>query len=365
MGTGLLTLANEAYGNSPEDLRAVPFKYHYKVELCPHKPGALDLMLKWRQEVLDTFADLDLEYIRFRPYDQGGCMCEDCTPWGANGYLEVAEPVARLVRRTCPRAKTVLSTWCFDYETPGEYEGLWRFLADRPDWADYLMVDAHDDFPRHAIDHGPPGGLPLLNFTEISMHGMSPWGGFGANPQPHTFQGRWDASHHLLSGGFPYSEGIYEDINKAILFQFYWDAHRSAVETVREYAAYEYAPEVADDVTRAVELMEACQQHRLEPDAEVRKSHPYSLAKVEESERYLDILQTVEARLPERARASWRWRVLWLRAALDVAIHRSGGAPTDETEGYLAELIALYHAENAEPVVHPPSQSFLEQHRAS
>ena len=26
-----------------------------------------------------------------------------------------------------------------------------------------------------------------------------------------------------MAGGFPYSEGIYEDINKAIYAQFYWD----------------------------------------------------------------------------------------------------------------------------------------------
>jgi len=46
------------------------------------------------------------------------------------------------------------------------------------------MVDDHDDFPRWPLDHGggKVGGLPLLNFPEISMWGRSPWGGYGFNP---------------------------------------------------------------------------------------------------------------------------------------------------------------------------------------
>ena len=64
-----------------------------------------------------------------------------------------------------------------------------------------------------------PGGLPLLNFPDISMYGQNPWGGYGANPHPGRLQQRWDETKKKLSGGFPYSEGIYEDINKVICAQ--------------------------------------------------------------------------------------------------------------------------------------------------
>ena len=101
-----------------------------------------------------------------------------------------------------------------------------------------------------------PGGLPLLNFPEISMWGQSPWGGYGANPLPARLQRLWNQTQRKLSGGTPYSEGIYEDINKAICSQFYWDPERPAVETVREYAAFEYSPDVADDVVKVVEAFE-------------------------------------------------------------------------------------------------------------
>ncbi|NLG49176.1 MAG: hypothetical protein GX552_03570 [Chloroflexi bacterium] len=370
MGAALTTLANEAYANSPVELRAVPNRAHYHVELCPNQPGAVELMLRWRQEMLDAFSDLDIRYLWIWPYDQGGCLCERCAPWGANGFIKMAEPVARLVRATLPNAATVLSTWWFDYDTTGEYEGLWRLLASRPDWVDYLMVDAHGDFPRYPLEHGAPAGIPILNFPEISMYAMYPWGGFGANPLPLTLQARWDASRHLLSGGFPYSEGIYEDMNKAIFFQFYWDPQRPALETVREYAAYEYDHAVADEVVSVVERLEQNHQHGLgatqgEEALDWAATPVYDLPRVRaaaaNAEANLAALQGVADRLTPAARNAWRWRVLWLRAALDAEIQASGGRSTARTEEYLRELVGLYYAEQAEAAVRPPDRAFLAQ----
>ncbi len=74
------------------------------------------------------------------------------------------------------------------------------------------------------------------------MWGNWPWGGFGANPLPARFQRLWDQVKHVVQGGFPYSEGIYEDMNKAVVAQFYWDRDRSARATLEEYIAYEFGP---------------------------------------------------------------------------------------------------------------------------
>lgn len=51
------------------------------------------------------------------------------------------------------------------------------------------------------------GGLPLLNFPEISMWGRGPWGGWGANPLPSRFEGLWQQTKGFVLGGMPYSEG--------------------------------------------------------------------------------------------------------------------------------------------------------------
>ena len=132
----------------------------------------------------------------------------------------------------------------FDTPPEGEWQGLADALAKADRWVDYILADAHEDFPRYPLDVGVPGNLPLLNFPEISMWGNWPWGGSGANPLPARFQRLWDQVKHVVQGGFPYSEGIYEDMNKAVVAQFYWDRDRSARETLEEYIAYEFGPGV-------------------------------------------------------------------------------------------------------------------------
>jgi hypothetical protein len=101
--------------------------------------------------------------------------------------------------------------------------------------------DSGLSYPDWPLKHGRgPGGLPLLNFPEISMHFREPWGWSGANPMPGRFQALWEPVSALVSGGMPYSEGVYEDINQAICFQHYWNASRTANDTVREYAASQF-----------------------------------------------------------------------------------------------------------------------------
>ena len=367
MGAGLTTLANEAYANSPVAMRAQDTGCgFYHVELCPNQPGAMELLLQWRQEMLDAFADLNIENVWIWPYDQGGCSCEKCRPWGANGFLKIAEPVARLVREAFPQAAIVLSTWCFDYKFPGEeYAGLAQAFTHKPDWVDYLMVDSHGAFPQYVLDHGAPGGLPMLNFPEISMWGMWPWGGFGANPGLQRFQGIWDQCKDLLSGGFPYSEGIFEDLNKVLCLQWYWQADRQAPEIVREYAAYEFGPEVADTVVAATQAMEAAHGHPL-PLANAKMAlaagtEPVPLlpADVAAAKARPALLAEIEGKLTDQARQSWRWRILRLREELDLELAASGGAMTAHADECFRELTQIYHAQQAEYSVMPPSVAGL------
>ena len=306
----------------------------------PQQTGARELVLSCFRREFDAFRDIGIDYLSIWPYDQGGCGCEQCRPWGANGFLKMAEPVARLARDAFPRVKVVLSTWLFDARiNEGEWEGLTRAFVRRPDWVDYILADSHTTYPRYPLDKGVPGGLPLVNFPEISMWGMSPWGGRGANPLPQRFQTLWNSVGTKLSGGFPYSEGIFEDMNKAIFSQFYWKRDTPAIDTVRQYASYEFSPGVADDVVHAVNILE--QNHTL-PAADAGSADA------------LDRLQKADARLSRRARASWPWQILLLRALLDREHYAQAGQRTEAAAAALRELTVLYRAQRAEPAVRPP-----------
>ena len=373
MRVGLGLLANEAYATSPKKLRADPHtgRAHYGVELCPNMPGARQLMLRWFDEEFGAFCDIGVDHIWIWPYDQGGCACAKCRPWGAKGLLMMAEVIAELYRKRFPEGKVILSTWLFDYaQDEGEWRGLAKAFARKPSWLDYVLADSHDRFPEYPLAHGSPGGLPLLGFPEISMWQMWPWGGYGANPGPQRFQERWDAARKHLSGGFPYSEGIFEDINKAILSQFYWNEDTRAEDTVREYIAYEYSPEVVDEVAKAIGILEKNHPRHLARDAK----GAIKLAKLEAglgqglfeferqdagAEESYDLLSSADKRLPPRARTSWRWRILLLRGLIDRDLRRNNGMPTPQCEEAFRELAATYHAGGAEASVAPPSREAI------
>ncbi|MCY3018261.1 MAG: hypothetical protein NTW87_04410 [Planctomycetota bacterium] len=346
-------IANEAYNNSPARLRADTSGQRggwYDCAVCPSKAGGMEYILRVLGEEFDWCADLKPRYVWIWPYDQGGCGCAQCRPWGSNGFLKAAEPVASLARKKLPGTKIILSTWFFN---EGEWQGLHKAFAAKQPWADFILAEG--------TTRPMPGKLPMVGFPEISMHETFPWGGFGATPLPRRAQSQWEAVKRHSSGGFPYSEGIYDDITKAVASQLYWD-DRPAAETLREYAAFEFSPEVADEIVNVIATLERNHHWRWWPGElegvkldlnwfPSRGARPQADPGAEEA--YATMKQ-VDARLSPQARRSWRWRLLYLRALLDAELKANGGKPNDRCKEAFAELIKIYHAENANPAVRPP-----------
>lgn len=338
---------NGGYKSTPKELLRTPVPDplgrhgNFGVNLCPSKPAARQLLLKTWEQLLDRFADPGLDFVSYWPYDEGGCGCKDCWPWGGRGYLSLARSVSEIVRKKYPHIQVIVSTWTFDTPPDGEWESLAKTLAEDKSWADWIQADAHEDFPRFPLERGVPGGLGLLNFPEISMWGQSPWGGYGANPLPARLERLWNQTEGKLAGGTPYSEGIYEDMNKAISSQFYWDPKHSAIDTVREYASYEFSPDVAEDVVKLVGLFEKNHRRKeIGPSAE----DAFTLA------------SSIDAKLTPQARTAWRWRIVYLRALVDRQLYRTHGKLEGQTlRDAFRELTAIYHAEHAHSMpIRPP-----------
>ena len=57
---------------------------------------------------------------------------------------------------------------------------------------------------------------------------------------PMRFQSLWEPVKGMVSGGMPYSEGIFEDVNQVICFQHYWNGSTTANQIVREYVASQF-----------------------------------------------------------------------------------------------------------------------------
>ncbi len=314
MKVGMISTVNQGLKTAPDSLSASyelwrsPAKNHF---ICPSKPEGLAYIKNIWKTILDDFLDIGLDYFITWPYDEGGCSCPDCRPWGARGYVNTCIALNELAKSLYPNIQIIISTWLFDtefYGAQGEYEGFYQRLKTDLSRADYIMVDGHGEkpYPAYPITHDIV--KPVVNFPEISMFGHHPWGGLGANPLCKHFQRIWDSSKHVLRGGMPYSEGIYEDLNKVLFAGYYWNPEKSYAEILKEYVAYEMdAGEWADDLIRMMELIEENyllvafnREPTLEPALEAKR-----------------IADAVNEKLCERGRSAWRWRLLYLRAQID------------------------------------------------
>jgi len=351
---GLLESANIACDDVPPELLAPEFpdtdpvrRGYGGTRVCVSQPAGFDFMSRQMDRYLDSCADIGLDFVVAFPYDIGGCGCDQCWPWGARGYLKISKEFSRLAKSKYPDSQFVLCTWCFDVleEPDGEYEGLEKSLAEDKSWVDVIMADAHEDFPEYALRPGAFAGLPIINFAEISMWGRFPWGGSGANPYPMRLQRLWDQAGHVLSGGFPYSEGNFEDINKVICLRFFWDGSTTAEATVREYIAYEFGSHVVEPVTEAILLLENTLQEFGREQVDVERAY--------------QLMTEADTKVSPRVRASWRWQILYWRAIIDFEKATYNPEITDRCDAAYETLIEVLHLQNGWRAVTPPSRAYL------
>ena len=332
---------NTMFSGAPKSIRAMPLpdptgrRGNSGHPVCPSNPDGHAYLMANARRLFERLSDAGVDLLCHWPYDEGGCACGRCLPWGSNGYLMLARDLTRLGREFFPRMKSVLSTWMFDTPPEGEWAGLAEALDKYPGWVDYILADSHEDFPRYPLDAGIPGRLPLATFPEISMWGNWPWGGAGANPLPTRLQRLWDQVKHAAAGGFPYSEGIYEDLNKAVVAQFYWDRDCSAGATLEEYIAYEFGPQAIPDGLALIDLLEAAASRFYQKQPEV----------AQEALRAYQLAEAVHAGLPAWARRNWRWEILRLRALIDHERFAGGGLETPAAEAAMLRLIEIYHCQ--------------------
>ena len=329
-------------GHSPQPYTPFPDPLHVRGDLgalsCPFH--GRDYLLGIIRTELEWYKDIGLDWIVFWPYDEGGCGCTHDWPWGGKGFPRISSQVATMARTIYPRLQSIVSTWIFDKPVVNgsEYEGMDAFIKAEKGRSpsktasnfSFAMVDDHGDFPRWPLDHGGGklGGLPLLNFPEISMWGRSPWGGYGGNPLPTRFETLWQQTDGKVVGGMPYSEGIYEDMNAVIAWQHYW-AGTNANATLREYVAFEFSAQKqdAEDIMKAIGILELTWTGA-DHGNQALSAQAFAL------------LRRVDKRLSAQAKAAWRWRILLLRAQVD-AIQSAGQNSGPVLCKALAELTAI------------------------
>ena len=320
--------------------------------VCPEKPGALEYLLRLWQAKMDRTRHIPVSGLVYWPFDEGGCACAKCAPWGGNGYVRLIERLSRMNEKTYPGVKHVVSTWFFrDDDWPPFYEYL-----KKQDWIDALLVDAHGDFPKYPLEHTIPKNIPVITFPEISMWGRFPWGGTGANPLAARFDRLYRQCQSIAKGFVLYSEGIYEDVNKIVINGLYVNPDRTHDDVLREYARWELPGCDEDDFLTLCMKLEDIYETKCPNKKTGRKGHRMSRYvkdappdELEKRERIAHeaaaLADKIDGMILPQMRLAWRWRQIYLRAKIDEAVYSARDVRTPTVMPAYGELTNLYHAE--------------------
>ena len=315
-----MEFSNVDFAIPREDLRA-DYKYLFSKTgnlICPSTPGGYEHIQGLLEKILSFTEDIGLDFIVYIAYDEGGCSCDKCWPWAGRGYYDMARKLSRFVKQKHPNMEFWLFTWYVgrgeDHieEWPSLYKRLQEDAAKGDNWVDYLLLETRDDYDQvfYPVRNGQPTAhTKLLTFPDVSMTGVTPWGGFGAVCTPELMK-RWEKPFEKhCNGGYLYSEGIWDDINKAIMLGLYWDRNRSTDETLADYCGYEYLGIKEEDFVELVKLIEASQSctNRIDHKPSPREYYENAWA----------LAEKMNAGATEKDREYWKWRIMYFRAYLD------------------------------------------------
>lgn len=352
----LILFSNTGYIDRPEEIAApwdmrgeyiTPNYAELHREICPNLPGGMDEIRRVHREFFEAFSDVPIKYFAYWPYDEGGCTCDACSRWSENGAVKVyEESVKPLIKEYFPDAEMILSTWHFDRHLRDEGLRLYNNVAaGKYPWAKYILaVHGDGQLMPLVLKNGAPDDRSVIDFPEISMWSCRPWGGYGANPIPMRLDNFFSAAGDALDGGFPYSEGMWENLNEFFCVSHYSGAYESTTDALRDYIRYYFGIKDTEKLVRAIQLMEATlwRKTELAPDGRLRVT-PYVPAAIRE---IYKIITEIDATLPEAVKKDARWRIIYLRAVIDFEISTHENIPLNSAraQSCFRELWDIYHA---------------------
>ena len=296
MKTGLFMGANDAYMSSPKEMRIAPIIGCPDWYLCPSKPGSVEKMLAWQEQVFKALEPIDLYNIF--PADPGGCSCKDCQPWPTRGFWKIAKQLGERIHAISPKTEIWVDTWHVNHPTFGGKD--WQNLVadldwtkQRPEWFAGFMVGLapNHGYARMSAEDRKvynEAKQPLMVFPDISMWGNH--SGMLVNKEYwKSLQTEMnDYTPGLMKGGWPYSERWNTDIINIAFLSWFWNPKKSVETVMDEYSSFYFGPEAAS----GRELLELLDDSNNDP---------------QRKEKIREKLVKLEGSLPEWVKRDWRW----------------------------------------------------------
>jgi len=204
--------------------------------ICPSIPGARKVILGNYEGL---FADLAKSGVRLAslsacPYDYGGCACRKCAPW-IRTFAALCKDIHQIALRYHPDIDMHFIGWWWSKDD----HAIFAEWCDRqmPGWAKSMAL--HIPYDKTGVtDVVLPKGCEKRAFVHIGYADLArpkdTYGHLGPliapNRLPKTVS---DLRSQGVAGVMAYSEGVHDDVNKAILaglFSGRYDSSRLVLE---------------------------------------------------------------------------------------------------------------------------------------
>ena len=346
-----LSHGNSDFKNQNLSIKAEPHpdpfgsRGHTGYLFCPSKPGATEYIKDLYKWIFEKVALPEIDYFVVWSYDEGGCGCKDCYPWIPGGLMKLYNCLKDDVNARYTNAKYILALWRMADTETEEWEKIFEYLENHPNDFEYVMISTEKKFEKYPLSHRLP--RKIIDFTEISMWSVFPWGGFGATVYPNHIRESLLPEMALLSGGMLYSEGISEDINKAVCSSYYFKGNFELKEILEEYISYEFSPDLTAEITELIMQFEKCQHDYAYEDGRI---YDRNLAE------NIKILAQKINEHPSLKKDNPKWRMLFIACQLEperLAILNKHNMPSvghlpnskefsEEAKNLMAELNQIY-----------------------
>ena len=336
---GLVEILNGGYLDQTEGspLRAVNGEPPEGL-FCPNaqSQAARPIMEQNYRELYGDLASsgIDLAAVVQGLYDRGGCQCSLCSPWVQTAVGSLVPWHDGIVRGYFPDVQDYLCDWHFSDTEVGWVK---NYLAtNQPAWITGVFRDDRHVWSRWS---GIPAQYRVMAFLDITMIGG--WSGYGANP----FPGRLDQEFagmraNGIRGGMAYSEGLFDDLNKAVYLQKHWGTSSSA-DLIREYSKWYFN---ADDARQdAITIVAGNMEREWGNILASWSGQNLTLNVTNDISGQLD---AIEAALPAAATNSWRWKLIRARACLSRECADISALSGSGYAGFCDQMDALLTAGN-------------------
>ena len=212
--------------------------------ICPHQPGAREAILK---NYTHLFADLakagvNLTAINSAPYDYGGCGCDQCKPWILT-FAQLTVDIHKIARTYHPKVELHFIGWWWSAE---DHKLFAQWMDDHaPGLAASMAL--HIPYDKTGVADVPlPKGCRKHAFVHIGYPDRSTPRDIYAKTGPVVAPKRLadtvrDLRAQSVAGVMAYSEGIYDDVNKALLGGLFSGKEKTSRDVLETYARCYFA----------------------------------------------------------------------------------------------------------------------------